>query len=79
MSEIDQLVKMANQIAANFSFHEDAVDRLADHLHRFWAPVMIKQLSERVANDSSGIDQAVLNAINKLRLSNSGKPVSPGI
>ncbi len=30
MQEIDQLVKMANQIADNFSFHEDAVDRLAD-------------------------------------------------
>ena len=30
MQEIDQLVKMANQIADNFSFHEDAVDRLAE-------------------------------------------------
>ena len=52
MQEIDQLVKMANQIADNFSFHEDAVDRLADHLQRFWAPSKIKKLSEFL--DSGG-------------------------
>ena len=66
MSEIDQLVKMSNQIAANFSFHEDGVQRLADHLHRFWAPVMIKQLREHAANDSSDIDEAVLEALKRL-------------
>jgi hypothetical protein len=46
MKEIDQLVKMANQIASNFSFHEDGVVRVADHLARFWAPVMRRQLRE---------------------------------
>jgi hypothetical protein len=44
MKEIDQLVRMANQIAANFSFHTDRVDRVADHLRRFWAPAMRKLL-----------------------------------
>jgi hypothetical protein len=44
MAEVEQLVKMANQIADNFSFHDDAVDRLNDHLQRFWAPSMIKKL-----------------------------------
>ncbi len=45
MAEIEQLMKMANQIAANFSFHHDGVGRLADHLQRFWAPSMIRQFT----------------------------------
>ena len=66
MSEIDQLVKMSNQIAANFSFHEYGLHRLTEHLHKFWAPVMIKQLRDRAANDSSDIDDAVLEALKQL-------------
>lgn len=46
MQDIAQLVKMVNQIADNFSFHEDAVDRIADHLLRFWAPSMQSKLIE---------------------------------
>jgi len=42
--EVEQLVKMVNQIADNFSFHDDAVDRIADHLLRFWAPSMQEKL-----------------------------------
>lgn len=67
MTELEQLVKMANQIAANFSFHEDGVARLADHLQRFWAPVMRKQLCDyAAANDGAGLDQAVLRALQQL-------------
>ena len=44
--EVEQLVKMVNQIADNFSFHDDAVDRIADHLQRFWAPSMQNKLIE---------------------------------
>ena len=44
--EVEQLVKMVNQIADNFSFHDDAVDRIADHLRRFWAPSMQSKLVE---------------------------------
>ncbi len=44
--EAEQLVKMVNQIADNFSFHDDAVDRIADHLLRFWAPSMQTKLIE---------------------------------
>lgn len=44
MQEVQQLAKMANQIADNFSFHDDAVDRITDHLKRFWAPSMQRKL-----------------------------------
>lgn len=66
MAEIDQLVKMANQIAANFGFHEDGANRLADHLKRFWAPAMIRQLRDHADAGGAGLETAVLQALNLL-------------
>ena len=66
MQEIEQLVKMANQIADNFSFHEDAVDRLADHLQRFWAPSMTKKLLEFQQAGGDGLKPAVVAAVQRL-------------
>lgn len=66
MKEIDTLVKMANQIAANFSFHEDGAERLADHLLRFWAPVMTRQLREFAAAGGEGLDDMVVRVIQSL-------------
>ncbi len=67
MQEIDQLVKMANQIADNFSFHEDAVDRLVDHLQRFWAPSMRKALLDFLEAGGGGLKPAVIAAVQRLR------------
>jgi formate dehydrogenase subunit delta len=67
MKEIDQLVRMANQIAANFSFHTDRVDRVADHLRRFWAPAMRKLLAERAGAANSGLDEVALQAVQRLQ------------
>ena len=72
MSELDSLIKMANQIAANFSFHEDPVKPLANHLKRFWAPVMRKQLSDYAETDGKGLDKAVFAALRYLETN--GKP-----
>jgi formate dehydrogenase subunit delta len=69
MQEIDQLVKMANQIADNFSFHEDAVDRLADHLQRFWAPSMRRKLIELVDAGGDGLKPGVIEATRRLQAS----------
>ena len=68
MQEIDQLVKMSNQIADNFSFHEDAVDRLADHLQRFWAPSMRKKLIEFLEAGGEGLKPDVIAAVKRLKL-----------
>ena len=68
MQEIDQLVKMANQIADNFSFHEDAVDRLADHLQRFWAPSMRKKLIEYMQTGGDGLKPDVIAAVKRLQV-----------
>ena len=66
MSELDQLVKMANQIAANFRFHEDCADRLATHINRFWAPVMRQQLKDHARSGARDLDAAVLQSLDKI-------------
>ena len=48
--DVDKLVRMANQIAANFDGGSDeaqAVASVADHIRRFWTPAMRKQIVER--------------------------------
>lgn len=66
MQEIDSLVKMANQIANNLVFHDDAVERVADHLQRFWAPSMIRKLTEHVAAGGSGLNPSAKAAVQRL-------------
>jgi len=66
MSEVEQLVKMANQISENFSFHDDAVERLTDHLQRFWAPSMRQKLIEFHQSGGSGLMPTVISAIGHL-------------
>lgn len=66
MQEVEQLAKMANQIAENFSFHDDAVDRITDHLQRFWAPSMQKKLIEFGRAEGADLKPAVREAIERL-------------
>lgn len=64
--EIDHLVKMANQIAENLVFQDDAVDRVADHLRRFWAPSMRQKIVEHEANGGSGLNSVAREAIQNM-------------
>jgi ABC-type transporter Mla subunit MlaD len=64
--EVEQLVKMVNQIADNFSFHDDAVDRTSDHLSRFWAPSMQKKLLDHVHANGAELRPAAREALKRL-------------
>ncbi len=64
--ELQTLVKMANQIAANFSFYEDAVERTRNHLQRFWAPSMRQQIISHAAAGGSGLEDFALQAVQQL-------------
>ncbi len=68
MSDIDQMVKMANQIAENFSFHDDQVERTADHLKRFWAPQMRRKLRQFVSEGGQGLSAPALQALNQVEV-----------
>jgi hypothetical protein len=64
--EIVQLLKMVNQIADNFSFHDDAADRTCDHLQRFWAPSMQKKLLDHVHANEADLRPAAREALKRL-------------
>jgi formate dehydrogenase subunit delta len=66
MQEVDQLAKMANQIADNFSFHDDTADRTADHLKRFWAPSMLKKLMDFEQSGKAELKPEVSEALQTL-------------
>ena len=65
-SELEHLRKMANQIAVNFSFHEDQVARIADHIGRFWAPSMKKLFSDYIDNGGTGVEAPVREAMQEI-------------
>ena len=66
MHDVEQLVKMANQIADNLDFHEDAVERIADHLARFWAPSMQRNLIEYDSAHKLELRPAAREALKRL-------------
>ena len=63
---IENLVKMANQIGQFFDAdpdHELAVEEIRQHLIKFWAPQMRKQLLEYVANGGEGLTERTKQAV----------------
>jgi formate dehydrogenase subunit delta len=66
-TETQHLVSMANDIAANLSFRDNADAQIADHIKRFWAPRMRKLLLEYAANDDQGLSVELLSALKILR------------
>ena len=65
--EVNHLVSMANDIAANLSFQTNADAKIADHINRFWAPRMRGLLLEYAANEGEGLSEALLPALDKVR------------
>ena len=66
--EIIHLVSMANDIAVNLSFHADADEKIADHINRFWAPRMRALLLEYAAGGGQDLSDALLPALNKVKM-----------
>ncbi|WP_298211279.1 formate dehydrogenase subunit alpha [Ferrimicrobium sp.] len=64
----DDLVRVANQVGANFALysHEEAVAAIADHLRRFWAPSMRAEFMEHL--DDNRLDSVVVEAGNRLKV-----------
>ncbi len=66
-AEISHLVKMANDIAANLGFHEDAAVRIADHIQSFWTPRMRKLLLENAITDGNELSDELRPALKILK------------
>jgi formate dehydrogenase subunit delta len=68
MTAVD-LIRMANQIAANFAAHEEAeaVEAIANHLRQFWEPRMREELLAVVAEgQAEGLLPQVRDALQRI-------------
>ncbi|HEY4073124.1 MAG TPA: formate dehydrogenase subunit delta [Herbaspirillum sp.] len=67
--KLANLIKMANQIGSFFETmqdHEKALDDIAQHIHRSWAPPMRSALLEYVAQEGGAeLRPMVLEALKK--------------
>lgn len=61
------LVRMANQIAANFRHHPEAqaASEVANHIRMFWPALMRRELLEEI--DNGEFDPLVVAAASQLR------------
>jgi formate dehydrogenase subunit delta len=67
--EVEKLVRMANQIAANFEYGPDkekAAVGVADHLKRFWTPSMRAQIVASYERDPGDLSELAQRAVAKL-------------
>ena len=67
--DVEKLVRMANQIAANFDYGPDkdkVVAAVADHLTRFWTPSMRALVIEGHRKDLIDLSPIAARAVEKL-------------
>lgn len=66
-TETAHLVTMANDIAANLDFQDEAAEKIADHINRFWAPRMRRLLLEYARDGGDGLSDTLIPALEMLR------------
>ncbi|MGK2915751.1 MAG: formate dehydrogenase subunit delta [Porticoccaceae bacterium] len=65
-SQIDHLIKMINQIAANIPRGSDAQQTaasIASHVTRFWTPKMIRHVCDHVATQGDDLNPLAREAV----------------
>lgn len=66
---VQKLVRMANQIAANFDYGEnsdEAVAGVVDHLTRFWTPEMKDAIVDHARSGETGLSELAARAVGVL-------------
>jgi formate dehydrogenase subunit delta len=65
-STLDNLVRMANQIATNLKHEPDPAAAMAEHIQLFWDPRMKKMI---FAHDGTGLSPDAAKAITAIKAS----------
>lgn len=72
MNNLDaKLIKMGEQIVANCSFSNDqevVINKVADHLQRFWDPRMRTAIKENLAFSPDAASDVLRHAVNKISI-----------
>jgi hypothetical protein len=69
-SELDHLVKMANQIASNIGLggsEEDAVSRTANHIGLYWARPMREKMCANIDAVGDALNPIARKALTEIR------------
>ena len=64
-----KLVRMANDIAANFDWGPDrdkSVAGVVDHLNRFWSPYMLDEIAAHMRAEDTGLSALAEQALAEL-------------
>ena len=72
---VDHLVEMANQIASFFDSQgtvDESVAGVADHLHRFWEPRMLRAIGAYVVAGGAGLRPSAADAVRRLTAVHAG-------
>lgn len=67
--EPTKLVRMANQIAINLDYGPDkskSVAGVADHLRRFWSPLMLDEIAQYMATGDAELSAIAEQALTEL-------------
>jgi formate dehydrogenase subunit delta len=70
MSELQHLIKMANQIAQNIGIgasEEEIIDKVENHIRLFWAPPMRKKICDYIETDGSDLHPFACKALLKIK------------
>jgi formate dehydrogenase subunit delta len=68
-AEVEQLIKMVNQIARNVAVGESdqrIIEKTAGHIQRFWAASMKREILHYVECDEEGLEPLALAAVQQL-------------
>lgn len=68
--QVDSLIKMINQIAANNAHHDTeelAAEAVAGHINKFWALSMRKDLASYARSDGSELSPLSKLAVARIR------------
>lgn len=67
--DLQKLVRMANQIAANLDYgadQEKTAAAVADHLRRFWTPLMLDELVDGLEAGEAELSVTAARAVEQL-------------
>jgi formate dehydrogenase subunit delta len=67
--DVQKLVRMGEQVAANLRYDDDdaaLIDRVADHLNRFWDPRMKAAIRRHCENGDGDFSPVLRSAVAKL-------------
>ena len=76
-ANLEPLIRMANQIAANLAHEDNPAAATADHIRQFWDPRMRREIVAHLEAGGAGLDPQVAEAIRLIASEDASPAPSP--